>query len=340
MAKDLIHLLKSLSDPTRLRILTLLCDAELSVSELARAMAMSQPRISNHIKLLRDAGMLVERREGSFLYLLPSLGDGLPEDLWNALRQRVEELRERAADESRLRRVLQSRRNKSREFFDRVAKDWDQIGQGFARGVALHQALHALTPPGLVVADVGCGTGSMARALVRVAHKVICIDHSRAMLEEARKRLEPFLDRVEFRPGEVDRLPLEDQEVDAVFASMVMHHVPDLKLVLREFRRALKSGGTLVIIDLLPHEEEWLTEHLADLRMGLDPNALRDLAVKAGFDPVEIDRVDDSYVVEADGNRRAELPVFVLSGRAPAAAPPADRGSSSITTRALEEHKR
>ena len=103
---------------------------------------------------------------------------------------------------------------------------------------------------------------------------MICVDHSEAMLNQARASLEGASGHVEFRQGELDDLPLQDEEVNAVYAHMVLHHVPDLIASLKEMYRALQPGGRLVVSDLAPHRESWMTEEMADLRLGLDPTDL------------------------------------------------------------------
>jgi len=314
---DLANLLKVLADPTRLRILALLAREELSVGELARAVAMLQSRVSNHLKVLRECGMLEERREGSSVLVRFSRGQGIPDDLWGAVECRLGSIDGSGNDLKRLAQVLELRRKRSREYFDRVAPEWDVAGHAFKRGLARWRALSCLIPRGLVVADVGCGTGYMARALVRVAERVICVDHSAAMLEQAKARLAAHAERVEFRQGELDRLPLRDGEVDAVFASLVLHHVPDLFAALRESRRVLAPGGLFVVTDLLPHNESWMTEAMADLRLGLDATELRSRLEKAGFVDVVVDEVEDSYVVDRPEGRKVELPLLLIHARVP-----------------------
>jgi len=317
MKSALTTTLKVLADPTRLRILGLLAQEELSVGELARAVAMLQSRVSNHLKVLRECGMLEERREGASVLVRLARGTGVPDDLWSAIESRLESVDGRANDLKRLERVLDDRRERSREFFDRVAPEWDLLGSEFKRGLVRWRALSCLIPDGLVVADVGCGTGYMARALVRVADRVVCIDHSEAMLEQAKSRLAADLARVEFRVGELDRLPLADGEVDAVFANLVLHHVPDVLAALREMRRALKPGGRLVVTDLLPHKESWMTEAMADLRLGLDATELKSRVEKAGFVDARADEIEDAYVVEGPAGRKAELPLLLIHARVP-----------------------
>ena len=315
MVQRIPHVLKVLSEATRLRILGLLAREELSVGEIARCLAMSQSRVSNHLKLLREQGTLDERKEGTSVLLRLQVGDGLPEELWAAIEPRLGEVPEWADDLDRLRTVLDDRRRRSREFFDRVASEWDALGSDFASGAARWQAVSSLVPRELVVADVGCGTGYVARALLGRVDRVILVDHSDAMLDQARQTLEGVGPRAEFRRGELDHLPLSDGEVDAVFAHMVLHHVPDLSAALREMARVLKPGGTLVVCDLLPHREHWMAEEMADLRLGIDPTDLIRRARAAEFDSVHRDDPSDAYVVQAPDGRRVEFPLFLLRAR-------------------------
>jgi ubiquinone/menaquinone biosynthesis C-methylase UbiE/DNA-binding transcriptional ArsR family regulator len=317
MGTDLLHLLKLLSDPTRLRLLALLDGQELAAGELARAIAMSPSRVSNHLKLLREGGLLEERREGAFTYARLALPDEGARELWQALRARIAELEEAADDRARLDAVLEERRRKSARFFDAMAVRWDAIGREFTRGTARLHALSALVPPGLVVADVGCGTGYQAEALARVAARVICVDHSTGMLARARANLASVAERIELRPGELHDLPLQDGEVDAVFAHMVLHHLVDPTAALAEMRRALKPGGRLAVVDLLPHKHERLVAQLGDVKLGLDRHELARRLQRAGFDDVETRELDDRYRVEAPEGPPAELELFLATARRP-----------------------
>jgi ArsR family transcriptional regulator len=315
---SVLDVLRVLGDPTRLRILALLAQAELAVGELARALGMSQSRVSNHLKILRESDLLEERREGSFSFCRLHVPEGAPGDLWRALSPGLEALEERQADNRRLAAVLADRAD-SRSFFDRIAGDWDLIGSDFARGTGRLEALSCLVPSELVVADVGCGTGFLARALARRAARVICIDTSVAMLDKARENLRDVLAALEFRPGAMEALPLRDGEVDAAFAHMVLHHLADVATGLREMARGVKPGGQVVCVELLPHHESWMHETMADTRLGLDPAALHNDFRAAGLADVEREMLDDAYVVEHPSGRKISLPLFLMRGRRPAA---------------------
>ena len=321
------RLLKLLADPTRLRMLGLLEREELSVGELARSLGMAQSRVSNHLRLLREAGLLVERHAGASIYLQLSRptsanGEALARRIWTALSAELDGLAEHAADLARLEGVL-AERGQPGDFFDRLAGDWNKIAGEFDTGQArLRTALHLL-PSAFVVADLGCGTGYMAGAFLGRASRLICVDRSTAMLHQARERLEPRRGRttLEFRQGELDDLPLEDASLDGLVAGMVFHHLAELERPLAEMRRVLKPGGTAAVLELAPHKEAWMHAELGDRHLGLEPSDVLDAFERAGFEDIALDPIEDRY-----RPRRPEslgpgdppsLPLFVVRGSAP-----------------------
>lgn len=330
-ATALTSTLKTLGDATRLRILALLEREELSVGELSRSLGMSQSRVSNHLRVLRDAHLLAERRSGNSTFLrLPAPrsenGDAVAAELWATLRDRVASLPEHAADLGRLAGVVDERERSSTEFFDRVARDWDKIGVDFATGQARQRALASLLPPGLVLADLGCGTGYMARAMLGLCRRLICVDRSRAMLAQARERLEraPGGTELDFRRGELDALPIGDGELDGLVAGMVLHHLVELERPLLEMRRVLRPGGTAVLVDLAPHGEEWMRETQGDRLLGIDPAEVTAALETAGFQGAVLEAVHDHYQPTVPGEpagdspgERATLPLFLIRAYAP-----------------------
>lgn len=309
-------LLRVLSDETRLRLLLLVSQAELSVGEIARCLAMGQSRISNHLRILREIGLVGERHAGSYTICRLEVPRGPVGQVWQALAPALESLEAREADLARLAVVL-AERSDSRAFFDRIAGSWDVIGSDFGTGTGRLAALSCLVPEDLVVADVGCGTGYLAAALGQRVSHVVCVDASAAMLERARGKLAGLDGRVDFRQGSIEALPMEDGEVDAAFAHMVLHHLPDVRAGLLEMARVLRPGGLVCCVDLLPHTEAWMRDAMADTRLGLEPAALDADLEAAGFQDIEREMLTDRYVVDAPGDRRVELPLFLVRGRLP-----------------------
>jgi len=330
-------LMKVLADSTRMRALALLALEELSVGELARCLGMAQSRVSNHLRVLREHDLLDERRAGTSTYLRSatvSAGQASPlARLWRALEPDIVELPEHQSDRLRLAGVLAERQGDERAFFDRMAGDWDKVGARFERGTARERAAAHLLGPGKVLADLGCGTGYVARSLAGVSDRLICVDRSEGMLQEARGRLRditPDRTSVEFRQGELDALPIADAELDGAVAAMVLHHLPELTPAVREMLRVLKPGGTLSIVELMPHREAWMHQDLGDRHLGLDPATIQQALTRAGFVDVIVEPLEDRYcpqpgsegssVAESDaGAPRGDvaLPLYLVRGRAP-----------------------
>jgi SAM-dependent methyltransferase len=275
-----IRLAALLGDLTRARILALLDGEELAVNEIAESLAMSQPRISNHLRLLREAGALHARREGTWTFYRSALADDPRRaELWALLRDSVKDEPHFRADLARRSAVVEQRRRRSRAHFD--ASAGRQETAHLERDTLREEILAALAPPTWTVVDAGCGDGRLTELLAERFRRVIAVDHSPARLRAARRRVPSG--RVEFRRGEVDRLPIEDASCDALFLSLVLHHVPSLGPALREAWRVLRGRGRIVVAELAPHGEEWTRRKLGDLRLGVPADTVvRELEL-AGF---------------------------------------------------------
>jgi ArsR family transcriptional regulator len=286
-----MQLLRLLADETRVRILAALDPAELAVNEIADVLGMGQPRISNHLRLLRNAGALKARREGAWTFYRNNLGDR-PESaaLWRAVQAAVRTDARLLSDEERRRAVLERRRERSRTHFAAAPQD----GAALRLGCLREEIVAALAPQGLTVVDAGCGDGFLTEVLADRFARVIAVDHAPERLAAARARLagKP----VDLRLGEIDSLPLAAASADAVFLSLVLHHVPEVAAALKEARRVLRPGGRVVVADLAPHADESLRERLGDFRLGLDPDRLLADLAAAGFTNVRRLPVRDRFV--------------------------------------------
>jgi DNA-binding transcriptional ArsR family regulator len=319
--------LKLLSEPLRLRMLGLLDRDELAVGELSRALDLSQSRVSNHLRHLRESGLLAERHVGTSTFLRlapPREGDPVTARLWGYLREELGGLAEHAADLVRLERILRERRGREGELFDRMADDWDRIAGAFTTGQARHRTASHLLPRDFVAADLGCGIGYMAASLLGIADRLICVDRSPRMLDEARARLSrnPRGTRLEFRQGELASLPIADGEVDGAMAGMILHHLGDLDRGVRELARILTPGGALCILELAPHGETWMREELGDRHLGLEATDVIAALERARFEEIILDPVEDRYRprrldAAPDDENRNDLSLYIVRARAP-----------------------
>lgn len=310
--------LKLLSDPTRLRLCGLLARAELAVQELVAVTGLQQSRISNHLTLLKQKGLVRDRREGTWSFhslTEPTPQGPLSPQLFDAVVRPWLDSAEGRADQQALQAVLEQRRERSRQAHDRLAERWEE-GQEFAYGSLRAEVLAQALPKGLVVADLGCGTGFLTERLRAHGARVYAVDHSERMLARARRK--SWAAGIEFRRGELDALPIGDGEVDVAFANLVWHHLPDFGAAAAEVQRILRPGGTVVISDLLPHDAEWLREAQGDHRLGLKPDQVVAALARAGFVELGFERAIDCYRVAAPDGTVRDLPMFVVRGRKPA----------------------
>ncbi len=313
---EVLSLLKLLADDNRLRLIALLEGEELSVQELTRITGLGQSRVSHHLGMLRQAGVIEDRREGSFTFCrLRAVGNGNPLSaaMWREVGGafRVGAIAE--SDRGQLKSLRAERRAARRAAHDQLARVWGGIGEDLERGTLRTEAVAALSPRTRVVADLGCGAGFFTRSLAIRFDRVIAVDHSAAMLEAARATL-PEEAPVEWRSGELESLPLADGEVDAVFTNLVLGHVEELLPVARECARVLRPGGVVVVSDLRPHAEEWLREELAAARLGIAPSEVIEALRKAGLVAVEELAVEDRYRMRSTSGRVARLGLFLVRG--------------------------
>src|SRR6202451_3881301 len=225
--------LRALSDATRLRIVALLERSELSVNELQEITRMGQSRISTHLGLLQEAGLLESRRDGkrSFYKLRPDADDTALEFIKLAIRG-AKELPEQRSDQINLKRILARRNEQAQVYFNQVAGRFDRsYGPGRSWQAFGHLLLRILPP--LVVADLGSGEGLLSELLARRAKKVIAVDNSEKMVEfGTNKAKKNKLKNLEFRLGEIENPPIDSQSVDLVILSQALHHAADPALAI------------------------------------------------------------------------------------------------------------
>ena len=288
----MLETFKALADPCRLRLTAVLLAGEFTVQELTRIMGMGQSRVSRHLKILSEAGVLNVKRQGTWSYYRAGDANSFFAGIRSAFERDVDALPERSRDLAAVAKVLEGRRRRSQEFFDRHARQWDDLARTLLPVPEYHQRLLELIPDAATVLEIGIGTGGLLLELAGRAAKVIGVDHSPAMLDEARQRLAVAgIAGIELRLGEMSHLPLPDASVGCVVANMVLHHAADPSAVLTEVRRVLLPGGRLLIADLARHEREAVREQLADQWLGFEEQELSSWLKSAGFATVSIEHI-------------------------------------------------
>ncbi|WP_396626872.1 ArsR/SmtB family transcription factor [Luteitalea sp.] len=316
--KDLSAFCRLLGDDVRLRLIRLLGKEQLNVKELTAILGIAQSGVSRHLGLLRKSGLVEERREGGFAYysLRPD-GAGVARPMWEALEASLptaDDDDELKADDARLLEVLRLRK----EDFTAHGSSAGQLVPGRS-WAAWSRALGHLLPP-LIVADAGCGEGYLSMEAARWAEQVIAIDSSRDVLKRARLLARKRgLANITWKEGRIEALPLEDASVDVVLLSQALHHVPKPDAALCEAVRALKPGGTVLVLDLRAHGQDWVRERLGDRWLGFRDESLEDWLFRAGLDDV---RVEVGARLKGD-----PFTVLVASGRKAGGSARAGRGS-------------
>ena len=296
----MLKLLKSLADPSRLRLTAVLLRGEFTVQELTRIFSMGQSRISRHLKILTEAGVLTVKNQGTWSYYRVGSCNTFFNSIRPALELELDALPERAEDLAALAMVLEERRRRSQEFFDRHARQWDGLVRTLLPVPEYQQQLLKQVPINSTILEIGVGTGALLTELAAWSSKVIGVDHSPGMLEEARRRLSGAgVNGIELRLGEMTHLPLSDNAVECVVANMVLHHAADPATVLAEIMRVLAPGGILLLADLARHEREAAREQLADQWLGFDQAELESWLAAAGFTEVVCERIEGTAGQEA-----------------------------------------
>ncbi len=286
---SILKSLRALSDATRLRIIALLEKDELSVHELQEIMRMGQSRISTHLGLLQESGLVQSRREGRrIFYRLNRDAEGPGADFVKMAVQGARELPDRAADQINLKRILKRRREQAQVYFNQVAGRFDRVYGPGRSWQGFGHLLLRIVPP-LVVADLGSGEGLLSELLARRCNKVIAVDNSEKIVAfgsaKARKN---NLKNLEFRWGDLQDPPIEAASVDLVILSQALHHAEDPAAAILSAHRLLRPRGQILILDLLEHGFEKARESYGDRWLGFAESDLHRWLEDAGFRAIEI----------------------------------------------------
>lgn len=275
--------LKLLSDPTRLRILMLVGSEALSVAELQEILGMGQSRISTQLSQLKAEGLVSDARSGkNNMYSCTAA-----KDLLEVAQLAAEEVPEVAADQASLRHLLRKRKDTARAYFDELA---GRFGKDYVPGRSWKAIAEALIKVlnYKIVADLGAGEGTLAQLLAQRAEKVIAVDLSPKMVEFGQAlAVQNGLPNLEYRLGDIEEPPIEDETLDLAILSQALHHAEHPQRAIDSAFRILKPGGRLIVLDLVQHNFDEARELYADRWLGFSESDLAAMLENAGFTDIE-----------------------------------------------------
>jgi ArsR family transcriptional regulator len=276
------RLLKALADETRLRLLNLLAEEELSTGDLMEILNTGQSRVSTHLALLKEVGLVQDRRHGrrSLYGIVP----GAPATLAESALKQARQSPEFEADMAGLDALRDRRREDARAYFDRVAAEFSEqplpgrTWEGLARG------LLQLAPRGRYV-DLGVGDGLLTMMLSEVAREVVAVDISPQMLAQLKTRAtQKGIANIVALESDIAHLALADQSFDVAVLSQALHHCDEPLSALKEAQRVLVRGGRLLVLDLVAHGESWVRDQLQHRHLGFGEGELEHMLLEAGFE--------------------------------------------------------
>ena len=285
-ADQTVEALRAVGEPTRLRVLSLLAGEELSVMELSGILDQSQPRVSRHLKLMADAGLIERFPDGARVFY--RLSSDLPARRLIDTVLDLLEVSAGEADDRRLEAVRRDREVAAGAYFERVAPQWDRIRSLYVCETAVEAAILRAAGPGPFerVVDLGTGSGRMLTLLGGKARMSVGLDLSHNMLNIARANVtKAGLDRVELRHGDIFSTRLPPASADLVLVHQVLHYLADPAAAVAEAARLVMPGGRLLIVDFAPHQLEYLRDEHQHRRLGFADSEMRRWLSEAGLTP-------------------------------------------------------
>jgi ArsR family transcriptional regulator len=277
-----LNYFKALGDETRLRLMFLLMHHDLPVNEIVSLMGMGQSRISRHLKILSDCGLLTSRRDGLWIFY-SAAKNGRGAEFMKVLGSVLLSDETLEADYEGLKNKLLIGFREKERFFDSRAGEWDDIRHDLFGDQDISAEIVKRLDICKTAVDVGCGNGGLLPYLRQKAERVIGVDKSPRMLEEARNRSSSSVSGIELRLGEVEHLPLRDMEADAAVMSMVLHHLPAPLDGIADLSRVVRGGGRAIIVDLDKHDNEDMRRKYEHRWLGFERQTVSDWLSVSGF---------------------------------------------------------
>lgn len=289
-----LPLFKALADETRLRLVHILLQYELSVNELVQILEIGQSRVSRHLKILTEAGLLRSRRDGLWVfYSAPA--QGKKRDFLSAITPFLPKDRVMANDLNLAAQILEERSRRTKQFFNSIADDWDVLNHEVLEDFDLSaKVLEAMPGKCRVAVDLGCGTGEVLKNLLGHVDMAVGVDGSARMLDICRSRIgskELGSGEVSLRIGELSHLPLADNEADFACINLVLHHLARPLAIFEEINRVLAPGGILFISDFIAHTDETMRERYGDHWLGFNVPDIEKALRERGFETMNNESV-------------------------------------------------
>ena len=282
-----LAMLKAAAEPTRLRILMLLAAGELNVKDLTRILGQSQPRLSRHLKLLAEAGLIKRLRDGSWVYF-QIIDDGVPGRLLRGLLDAVNgDDTQLVRDRQRADAVKREREAAAQDYFREHAPEWDRIRSLHVAEGEVERAMREAVGPGPfdLFVDLGTGTGRCLELFADTYERGLGLDINHTMLAYARGKLDQAgLPDAQVRHGDLYHLNLPDGAANAVVMHQVLHFLSEPAQAVREAARILAPGGRLLIVDFAPHELEFLRRSFAHERLGFARESVAEWLAECGLE--------------------------------------------------------
>ncbi|NUS19032.1 MAG: metalloregulator ArsR/SmtB family transcription factor [Mesorhizobium sp.] len=308
----MVDTLKAAAESSRLRILVLLSRGDLTVSDLTEILGQSQPRVSRHLKLLLDAGLIGRYQEGSWAFFRLTDADNSRDFVQRLVSGISETDPQVVRDLERLAAVKRKRQDRAAEYFSENAASWDHIRSLHVPDRAVEAALLKLVGkrPFQSMLDLGTGTGRLLEIFAPLYRRGVGIDMSREMLTVARANLDKAgIANAQVRQGDIFSPPVERNAFDLVTIHQVLHYLDDPARAISEAARLLRPSGRLIVVDFAPHSLEFLRDQHAHLRLGFSDRQMSEWFEEAGLD------LEDSQEFGPRGGNEARLTVKLWLGR-------------------------
>lgn len=281
-----VNYFKALSDETRLRMINLLIGHELNVNEIVILFGMGQSRISRHLKILTDSGLVKQRRDGLWVFYT-AVTEGQGRDFLNGISPFFSADPALSGDLDLMTKKIDERALEKIEYFDSIAQEWDDMRRDIFGESNYSERIGGMLEKTGVVADIGCGTGDLIPLLKKFGSRVIGVDKSTRMLEIASSRTRSIRQSVELRLGGIEHLPMRDNEIGGAVINMVLHHLASPGEAVSEIGRVISAGGILIILDLVSHKNEDMRKKYNHRWLGFDSAAVESWLTRAKFNVEE-----------------------------------------------------